>query len=291
MSQHNIESVPPISSWLRLKLRIANLRSMVIDIFLILAMNVLKKAYANQPIPFWLYAALQRVARFGDRAIAYVIARFDISSAVLRDEKLASLMHAHEMVGWSLDAATLNYLEQEIKSHKPSVIVEFGSGISTVILTSYMLSLHQNSNRIYVISIEQDAEYATHTREKLSDAGLEQNAVVLVAPLVEHHLEGQPYWCYDLNKQTLAGYLTDRRVDMLVIDGPSGGGLNRFGTLEMLFESLSAGAMFYMDDAYRQYETRVGQLWARHLSVRICGVVPAGKGILVGHKQTIGNKQ
>lgn len=280
MNPNPIETVPAI----KLKIRIAFVRSVIIDKFSLLIMCILKQVYAKRPIPFKLYGLVQRFARFGDRSIAHVAEHFSTYEEALRNEEAASLIRGCEIGGWALDATTLNFLEQEISIHRPNIIVEFGSGISTVLLTSYMLSLHQDSNRVYVVSVEQDAKYAEQTRRKLAIAGIEQNAVVLYAPLIEHDVENQNYWCYNVDKHILAQYL-DRPVNMLLIDGPSGGGLNRFGTLTMVFDMLSPEARFYMDDAYRQYETRVGQLWSQHLPVNILGVVLIGKGILVGKRR------
>ncbi|MBF0256641.1 MAG: class I SAM-dependent methyltransferase [Gammaproteobacteria bacterium] len=154
---------------------------------------------------------------------------------------------------WSAAPDFLGLLVDHCLSHKPRVIVECSSGISTLMLAAACrLNGHGQ-----VFSLENGAEFAQRTRQQLQRQGLSPQAQVLDAPLQPLVLNQTNFVWYDLSA------LPQLPLDMLVIDGPPGllQPLSRYPALPLLFERLNAGASLFLDDAARADEQEIVRLW------------------------------
>ncbi len=168
-----------------------------------------------------------------------------------------------------------------VQHHRPAMILEFGSGSSTVALAWAVSQVGPADFGPRVISVEQDAEQADRTRDLLRRANLEQEALVMVAPLTDQVIEGQPTTCYALGND-LGAALHGRLVDLVIIDGPAGPPGVRFGTLPLARAYLRRGAPFALDDALRDGELDVAGRWSALPYCRIQGIRLIEKGLLVG---------
>lgn len=241
----------------------------------------MRVAYHDKPIPLSALLLLQKFAR-GEDVLFPELHTVRISGKALHNPFLSSRLADIELGTWSLAADTLNFLEQQVQILKPKVVLEFGSGISTACLARYMQELHGNSNRVYVFSIEQDAEFLQRTKQLLETLHLEKYCRVVYSPLRARLIEGIRTTCYDLSEDFLREVLEDNRPDFVVIDGPAAEPGARFGTLPLVRHFLSPGARFFLDDALRDGELRIAQLWSRLLYMQVDGVHLIGKGLLVG---------
>ena len=199
----------------------------------------------------------------------------------LRNPVLRSELQTDEMGTWSMSPATLNFLEREIQRRKPAVILELGSGLSTICLAQYMYETHGGAERLYVCSLEQDAASIDATRQRLRRLELDAYVRIFHAPLAPQVFEGVETSCYSLPPDfvRLVGAI---RPTFVVIDGPATE-TDRFGTLPLIRPYLKANALFYLDDALRDGELDVARRWARLPYVEVNGIYLTEKGLLQGN--------
>jgi predicted O-methyltransferase YrrM len=146
---------------------------------------------------------------------------------------------------WAGSPDFLLVLARHVKRTTPRVIVECGSGASTLVLARML----QRNGSGHLYSLEHSAAYADATRTKLREYGLEQWATITHAPLVDK-------W------YALPSALPEK-IDMLVIDGPptETGPLARHPAGPRLLTRLSPGGSAFLDDALRDDEREVARRW------------------------------
>ena len=154
---------------------------------------------------------------------------------------------------WSAAADFLTIIAEHCLNHRPTTIVECSSGLSTLILAK-CCQLNQHG-RVY--SLENGVEYAAKTREQLEEFDLQQYATVLDTPLIETNIDDENYLWYSTSS------LPSEPIEMLVIDGPSGfiQKNSRYPALPTLWNKLSSNCMIFLDDAIRDDEKEIINLW------------------------------
>lgn len=160
------------------------------------------------------------------------------------------------MRGWGVSPDFASLLISLIHEIKPAVIVEAGSGVSTLV-AAYTLKKEGSG---LVVSLDQDERYAEISRANVNRHGLGDFASVRYAPLRKVMIDRQPWLWYDLEK------LDDlKTIDMLVVDGPPGNiqRLARYPALPLLVERLSERAVIVLDDCFRHAEKEILARWLR----------------------------
>jgi predicted O-methyltransferase YrrM len=149
-------------------------------------------------------------------------------------------------------AATLVGL---IRTRKPRLVVELGSGVSTLIAAYCLRDLGNGK----LISLEHDPVYSAITRDNLRRHGLERVAEVVDAPLTDVPVNNETRCWYD------AGALDviDSKVDLLLVDGPPRKvrKLARYPALPLLIDKLATNAVVLVDDANRSDERETVRRW------------------------------
>jgi hypothetical protein len=230
---------------------------------------------------------LLRKLSIGTDALFPANGRKPAAAETLRNSFLAKFLAGREMGVWTLDAATLNFLEAEIQAQPPRTILEFGSGVSTVCLARYVSESFQNApesrrHSSSIISIDQSQKAASATREMLMDAGIMAGVRFFHAPLEPRMIEGRVMNCYALPESAIQS-IAEARPNFVLIDGPFAEPGARFGTMPLVREYLAPGTRFYLDDALRDGEIDAAILWKRLLpGVSLKGILPTDKGLLVG---------
>lgn len=158
---------------------------------------------------------------------------------------------------WSACADFLGLIAQNILTEKPANILECGSGMTTLV----MARACQMNSRGHVFSLENGEEYAQKSRDVLAAYGLSAYATVIHAPLVNYSVNEKDYQWYSLDECSV------QDIDMFVIDGPPGfiQKHSRYPALPLLFNKLSDGCQVFLDDAGRQEELEIVQLWQQQL--------------------------
>ena len=157
------------------------------------------------------------------------------------------------MSGWSLEPSTLLRLLEFVERVSPRLVVECGSGVSTVWL-AYAMGKYGGR----VIALEHHADFAAETRAELARHGLSEVADVRHAPLESFDLQGGAFQWYA--REAWEGL---REVELLLVDGPpkATGPLARYPALPLLAGSLASNATIVLDDMHRPEEREALERW------------------------------
>lgn len=167
---------------------------------------------------------------------------------------------------WAASPDLLLMIVDLVRTHKPRLVVELGSGVSTLIVSK--------SGAKKTISIDNSEEYAVMTRAMLKAHSV-RGVEVRVAELKPHALGVD--W-YDTTKLTnLKG------IDLLIIDGPPGGKNPnaRMPALSELIKALSSRAVIVIDDVNRDGERALAEAFAKALPNHVLTIYPHEKGTAI----------
>lgn len=161
-----------------------------------------------------------------------------------------------DMRGWPTSPDLLKKVSEIILREKPLLVMEAGSGLSTLVIAYCLRKLGAGK----VVSLEHSAEYAAASRDLIAVHGLEDVAVIAHVPLKEVGLKDGKWLWYDLDRVKI-----ERPVDFLLVDGPPGDlqKLSRYPALPLLSSRLSDRATIIMDDGNRPEEKQVVEMWVR----------------------------
>lgn len=177
-----------------------------------------------------------------------------------------------ETDGWALDRHTAEELAAHLDRTRPRVIVESGSGMSTVLLAEYAARTGAT-----VFSLEHQAQYADKTREALYARGLglaEADVTVCLAPLELVDVPGSPRQHYWYGARVPSG------IDFALVDGPPGK-IGRDAALFALMPHMNPGGGWeiWVDDAGRDGEREAAVRWREQFAFRE-EYIPTPKGLL-----------
>ena len=173
--------------------------------------------------------------------------------------------------GWAASPDVLRLLVKLIDRHRPELVVECGSGASSVWI-GYALR-RAGSGRL--VAIEHEARYAELSRDLIAAHGLDDVVEIRHAPLTEVKpelaaaepegpVESAPLW-YDLSR---LGDL--RRIGLLFVDGPpqATGAQARYPAVPALLPHCTDDAVIVLDDADRPDERALGDRWVTEHRLR-----------------------
>ena len=157
---------------------------------------------------------------------------------------------------WAVDPLFALRAVELVSSRRPDLVVECGSGSSTVLVARCLREL----GRGRILSLEHDAEFAEQTRALLREHGVAELATVVTAPLARRQLEGREYRWYEDAYQT---QLTEP-AGVLLVDGPPGGSAPRarYPAFPLLRRFLAEDWAILMDDGDRPDERWIAHAWA-----------------------------
>jgi len=144
--------------------------------------------------------------------------------------------------GWAASPDLLLALVDLVITERPSLIVECGSGASTLWLA---LALRRFGIDGRIIALDHDPVFSGRTRDFLARHDVLDLAEVRDAPLESFSLDGETYsWYARTAWEDLAG------IDLLFVDGPPAatGHQARYPALPLLNKSLSPITTIVLDD-------------------------------------------
>lgn len=242
-------------------------------------------AFSNHPMPLASCLTLRTLVR---RSTVQEDALFTEKVALIGNqpfagnEELRALLRECQLGGWALDAETIGYLVREIVRRKPKSILEFGSGVSTLVLAHTMRRLYGATEHPLVWSIEQGLEFLRTAESLVQRHGLLDTVRFLHAPLGPQTIRGWATTCYQVSDAKLASFFGPVRPDFVLIDGPAADYGERFGTLPLIERFLDPNAVVFMDDGLRDSELAIADWWNRLSYLAVEGIIWVGKGLVVG---------
>lgn len=164
-------------------------------------------------------------------------------------------------LAWMFPDDACEALAELVAATKPQLIVECGSGRSTLVLAALCEQGHP------VVSLEHDACYRQETQRMLREHDLTELADVRLAPL-----EGSPPW------YAAAAYEDLHGIGLLFVDGPPGSVVRdaREPALPMLRDRLLPGGVIVLEDTHRRDEQEIWRRWGLAATVH----VPHSEGAL-----------
>ena len=165
--------------------------------------------------------------------------------------------------GWAASPDVLRVLVRHIDRLNPDLVVEFGSGASSVWM-GYAL---RRAGGGRLVAVEHDARYAELSRALIASHGLDDIVEVRTAPLTE--VEAATVTVGDEQVST-AGRWYDTAVlgdldgiGLVFVDGPpqATGRHARYPALPALIAHCTEDVVFVLDDAGRPDERAIGDRW------------------------------
>jgi hypothetical protein len=144
--------------------------------------------------------------------------------------------------GWAASPDLLLVLVDQVITQRPSLVVECGSGASTLWLA---LALRRFGIDGRIVALDHDPVFAAKTRDFLARHGVSDLAEVRDAPLEDFSLADGTYsWYARRAWEDLTG------IDLLFVDGPPAatGSKARYPALPLLREALNPAATVVLDD-------------------------------------------
>ncbi len=159
-----------------------------------------------------------------------------------------------KMRGWAISPDFAELLLREILIRKPENIVEFGSGVSTLI-TGYALQMNKKGK---LTSFDHDMHYGEKTIQNLKLHDLEEFVEVISAPIADLTINNRNVKWYSVDKTKVPA-----KIDILVVDGPPARTDKeaRYPALPFLIDRLADDAIVIMDDGIRQEEKDICKRW------------------------------
>ncbi len=152
--------------------------------------------------------------------------------------------------GWRLPDDAIDVITTLVYEHKPALILECGSGRSTV-----ALALAAGTYGGRVVSLEHREDYYAETLGMLEHADV--TSEVRLAPIEPHGGNFPPNWYAREAWEGLDG------IGMLMVDGPPSavGKLARLPAVPLLQDQLLPGCVVVLDDAQRPDEKAAIEKW------------------------------
>ena len=153
----------------------------------------------------------------------------------------------------------LKLLVDTILLVKPKLVVELGSGISTILAGK---ALEKNGVG-KLISIDNEDKYAELTRKRVDLENLGDIGRVITSKLIMHLINGQNYMWYELSfvKEI------NQDIDLLIVDGPPRITNNnaRYPAIPLLKQYFKENTVILLDDGRRKDEQNTVELWLKEL--------------------------
>ena len=161
-------------------------------------------------------------------------------------QNLSAVLPANDVLpatrGWAASPDLLAVLVDLVIAERPSLVVECGSGASTLWLALAMRRFEIDGR---IIALDHDPVFGGKTRDLLARHDVRDLAEVRDAPLESFSLDGETYPWY-----ARRAWEDLTRIDLLFVDGPPAatGHQARYPALPLLSGSLSPVATAVLDD-------------------------------------------
>jgi predicted O-methyltransferase YrrM len=167
---------------------------------------------------------------------------------------------------WAASPDLLLLISEIVKKNKPALVVELGSGVSTLVCAK--------SGARKVISIDNSEQYGGKTRDLLKEHKV-RGVEIRIAPL-RPYANGSEWYEVSLLKDL-------KKIDLLIVDGPPGSKNPeaRYPALREFKDKLSAKAIVIIDDVNRDGERKLAEDFAKALPNHTLTILDHEKGTAI----------
>jgi len=169
--------------------------------------------------------------------------------------------------GSSLRPFCLTHILNDIMVNQRKNIIEFGSGISTIIIGRL---IKKNCLDAELLSVEHDENWVGTLKEILKNEKVDDVIKVIYAPLKKCKIaiDNNEWYSIDvLNKAT-----KNKKFDMVIVDGPPAWekpkAIARYPAVPFISNKLTDKFSIYLDDAVRMGEQAVLRMWEAEYGVK-----------------------
>lgn len=159
---------------------------------------------------------------------------------------------------YAMGGEALVLVVNEIMRSGPGLVVELGSGISTLELARAL----RRRGRGHLVTFDHDAAWCELITRRAGEEGLSDLVTVVHAPLEDLELAGQNYRWY--SPAAVERTIQNRPIDILLVDGPPGQTCRRarYPAIPVLGPSIGPGTVVFVDDAERTDEQSIIRDWS-----------------------------
>ena len=184
------------------------------------------------------------------------------TEALLTINKLADIQHPIAKTrGWAGSPDFIKIIFEAVLKHKPNLILELGSGVSTLYTGNLIKSKQLNSR---ILSLDHEPTFAKVTRENCDLHKIQSIASIQDCTIKTHHINGKEWLWYDTENISLEA----QSVGILVVDGPPTflQKQSRYPALPILLPYLKNEAIIIVDDYSRADDFQVIERWCKEFS-------------------------
>jgi hypothetical protein len=161
------------------------------------------------------------------------------------------------ITGSSLGFHAMATIINDIKINNRSSVIEFGAGLSTIMLAKYA---HKYKKDLRIYSVEHDSNYLLIVRNILITEGVSDYVIFVKARIEDILINNVKYQWYSFLESDSTVY--NQTFDLVIIDGPivnrmNEGSLVRYPAIEFVKPKLQATYSIYLDDVHRRSEQKL----------------------------------
>ena len=166
----------------------------------------------------------------------------------------------------ALHSFSLATVLNDITINNRQNILEFGCGVSTIVIAKY-LQIFDLPGKIY--SVEEDKNWVNFLQKKMISEKLEDKVELIFAP-IETNVQTQKKW---YAADFIERFIAEKTVfDLLIIDGPQAWRPADFeirkNVPDAVFGLLAEKFSLYLDDTNRKGEARAVKEWSKKHSLK-----------------------
>jgi predicted O-methyltransferase YrrM len=157
----------------------------------------------------------------------------------------------------------LAFICKYVLKHAPSVILEAGSGFSTVYIAACMKTLGTGT----LISLEHEEQFTTVTKKLIKQLQLESFVSLHVAPLRLFSIGNKKWFWYDF--ESSLNNIT--QIDLMIVDGPpqKKQPMCRYPAMPLIRNKFVKGSRLILDDVRRSDEQKIIQRWKKEFDIAL----------------------
>lgn len=185
--------------------------------------------------------------------------------------------------GWAASPDFLLHLYNHVLENKPNLVVEVGSGVSTLVIASALKKIGTGQ----LVSLDHDEQFACQTESNLKRHKLDDIVKVVHAKLADWTAPkatplGETWKWYDVPP----AIVPPEAIDLLVVDGPPerSGKYARYPAIPYFFDQISNQGYVFLDDMIRSDEKAAAKAWAEEYNFKLEILQGFEKGLAVLQK-------